>query len=148
MNSSFRKVLGIVTAVLAAAAAAALIISAVSIFRAGTLIIAENGALANEIYSPETISARFRVIAPILYAFLAAAAAGIISRAFYVEKRKFVKPHRIEKKAPANAKAVKIIRIAVLVLAVALIVFGVANGGMHDVLVKAKKICMECVGLG
>lgn len=148
MNSSFRKVLGIVTAVLAVASAAALIVSAVGIFRAGTLSIAENGVLANEIFSPETISARFRVIAPVLYAFLAAAAAGIVSRAFYVEKRKFVKPHRIEKNAPLNAKTVKIVRIAVLVLAVALIILGVVNGGMHDVLVKAKKICMECVGLG
>ena len=32
--------------------------------------------------------------------------------------------------------------------AVALIVLGVMNGGMFDVLVKAINICTECIGLG
>ena len=40
------------------------------------------------------------------------------------------------------------IRAALLVLAVVLIVYGVFNGSMRDVLYKAIKICTECVGLG
>ena len=36
----------------------------------------------------------------------------------------------------------------VLGIAVALIVAGILNGGFGDVLEKAKKICMECIGLG
>lgn len=148
LSSRIRKVISIATAVLAVVAAVGLIISAVDIFRSGSLKIAENGVLTEDIYSPETISERFRIVAPAVYAFLAAALAGIISRAFYVEKTVFTKPHRIEKKAPFNAKAVTVIRIIVLIAAVALIVIGIMNGGMHDVLVKAKKICMECVGLG
>lgn len=36
----------------------------------------------------------------------------------------------------------------VLGIAVALIVAGILNGGLMDVLEKAKKICMECIGLG
>ena len=40
------------------------------------------------------------------------------------------------------------IRIAVFAVAVALIVLGIFNGGMDDVLEKAIKICTECIGLG
>ena len=35
-----------------------------------------------------------------------------------------------------------------LYVAAALIVCGIANGGMRDVLVKAINICTECIGLG
>ena len=35
-----------------------------------------------------------------------------------------------------------------VILVVALIVLGVMNGGMFDVLVKAINICTECIGLG
>lgn len=36
----------------------------------------------------------------------------------------------------------------ILAVAVGLIVIGILNGGLGDVLEKAKKICMECIGLG
>ena len=36
----------------------------------------------------------------------------------------------------------------ILAVAVVLIVVGILNGGFGDVLEKAKKICMECIGLG
>ena len=36
----------------------------------------------------------------------------------------------------------------ILAVAVGLIVVGILNGGFGDVLEKAKKICMECIGLG
>ena len=40
------------------------------------------------------------------------------------------------------------IRIALIVIALALIVLGTLNGGMADVLSKATNICTECIGLG
>lgn len=40
------------------------------------------------------------------------------------------------------------VRIALYILAAALIGWGVINGGLHDVLVKAINICTECIGLG
>ena len=36
----------------------------------------------------------------------------------------------------------------ILAVAVVLIVVGILNGGFGDVLEKAKKTCMECIGLG
>ena len=41
-----------------------------------------------------------------------------------------------------------ILRGALYIAAAALIVCGIANGGMRDVLVKAINICTECIGLG
>ncbi len=40
------------------------------------------------------------------------------------------------------------VRIAVIAAALVLIVAGIANGGMLDVLKKAAEICAECIGLG
>jgi hypothetical protein len=60
---------------------------------------------------------------------------------------------RREKAAPAHAtrahtRLIWAVRLAVLALGVALVVLGVCNGGMRDVLGKAIKICTECIGLG
>lgn len=51
-----------------------------------------------------------------------------------------------EKEMPAKRR--NMLRGAVIVLAVLLIVLGIANGGLWDVLVKAINICTECIGLG
>ena len=40
------------------------------------------------------------------------------------------------------------VRMMLFVVAVALVVAGILNGSMHDVLVKATNICAECIGLG
>lgn len=39
-------------------------------------------------------------------------------------------------------------RIGVLALSLALIISGFINGSAADVLAKAVRICMECIGLG
>ena len=41
-----------------------------------------------------------------------------------------------------------VVRVIVLIVAVAFICMGIFNGGMKDVLGKAIKICTECIGLG
>ncbi len=54
-------------------------------------------------------------------------------------------------KAPAPkqpGKGIAIGRVCLYAAAIALVVLGVLNGGMYDVLVKAINICTECIGLG
>ena len=51
-----------------------------------------------------------------------------------------------EKRSPVGK--IRLLRAALLVLAVVLIVAGVFNGSAMDVFGKAVKICTECVGLG
>lgn len=48
----------------------------------------------------------------------------------------------------SHVKLITGIRIALIVIAIALIVAGILNGGMADVLSKATNICTECIGLG
>lgn len=48
----------------------------------------------------------------------------------------------------AKAKKLRILRIAVLIIAVIFAIAGIINGSMEDMLIKAVNICTECVGLG
>ena len=50
--------------------------------------------------------------------------------------------------SPETARRRILIRRVLLVAAVIFVVLGVQNGSMKDVLVKAIRICTECVGLG
>ena len=50
--------------------------------------------------------------------------------------------------APAKPSRMGYVRIALYAVAAALIVLGINNGGMRDVLIKAINICTECIGLG
>lgn len=148
MRKRMRKILGIVITALAVLTAAALIASAVGIYRTGSLSLKENGASSSGPYSQETIGARFRVIAPVIYTFLAAAGLGLISRAFFSEEHRPASPQRTDKQTPHRPKTVRVLRLVIFIAATVLIVLGIVNGGMRDVFVKAKMICMECIGLG
>ena len=41
-----------------------------------------------------------------------------------------------------------VIRIVVLIAAIALMVAGLIDGGYSDVMNKATRICYECIGIG
>ncbi len=58
------------------------------------------------------------------------------------------RPELASKPAPRKDFPVNVPRAILLAAALALIVAGVLNGGMYDVLVKAINICTECIGLG
>lgn len=47
-----------------------------------------------------------------------------------------------------NLRRKNMLRVIMLMAAVLLIVLGITNGGLWDVLVKAINICTECIGLG
>lgn len=51
-----------------------------------------------------------------------------------------------DKEMPDRRK--NILRAALITLAALLILLGITNGGLWDVLVKAINICTECIGLG
>lgn len=53
---------------------------------------------------------------------------------------------KVGKEIPAYA--IIVVRVALILVAVLMIVLGIFNGGMSDVLQKAIKICTECIGLG
>ncbi len=57
-------------------------------------------------------------------------------------------PSQTPAQAEEKPSRAGIVRIALFAAAALLLVWGVCNGGMRDVLVKAINICTECVGLG
>ncbi len=65
------------------------------------------------------------------------------------QKKPLVKPKKERKSHPkARKRGVIIARVVLAVAGVGLIAFGVFNGGMQDVLMKAINICTQCIGLG
>ena len=59
-----------------------------------------------------------------------------------------IAPAKGEEISEKEKKTESIVRYAVLAISAILIVLGILNGGMGDVLAKAVKICTECIGLG
>ena len=53
-----------------------------------------------------------------------------------------------DQRAVAQMAHIRVWRLALLALGAVLTLWGVWNGGMRDVLVKAINICTECIGLG
>lgn len=55
-----------------------------------------------------------------------------------------------EKRVPVDGekRSVWLVRTVLLIFAAVMIVVGIFNGGMGDVLAKAVRICTECIGLG
>ena len=49
---------------------------------------------------------------------------------------------------PSSHSRLRYVRSVLYVLAVILVVVGIGNGGMRDVLIKAINICTECIVLG
>ncbi len=45
-------------------------------------------------------------------------------------------------------KHIHLLRGVLYLAAVVFVILGILNGGLNDVLVKAIRICSECIGLG
>lgn len=65
-----------------------------------------------------------------------------------LELRKSAPKRKPDAVIPEKTAGRNVVRVLIAAAAVALIVLGVMNGGMFDVLVKAINICTECIGLG
>lgn len=65
-----------------------------------------------------------------------------------LELRRSAPKRKPDAAAPEKTTGRNVIRVIIAAAAVVLIVLGVMNGGMFDVLVKAINICTECIGLG
>ncbi len=119
------------------------------------------GAKAKEIVVPEILQMVKHVFPCIFAGLLVVCGAGIYEK-FTVKKilplvqkitkgQKPVENNGILAKVNAvidNKWVVMGIRIALGVIALALIIWGILNGSMREVFIKAINICTECIGLG
>ena len=144
---------------LTAAATLALLLAlgwqCIDVYRDGSAAVHESGVLLGDIYSAEIVKARLEpfLLPALLYAALVLLTAAISpagrkqpggpSGRRRSHSMKALAASRSGRRCPEGA-----LRLTLYLLAAALIVSGVLNGGLRDVLVKAINICTECIGLG
>ena len=150
------KLFLIVQAMLCTVIAVLLAAGALCLYLDGAAKQAE-GDLFYYMFTRERAIAKLLPILPLLFCAFGLTAAGVI---LGIRDENEGKPARDEKMlrdlGSIREKAVhqdadqktRILRTAVLVIALILIILGILNGGLEDVLAKGAAICTECVGLG
>ena len=154
---TWKKVCRILLAVMLAALTILLAAAAVRIWLEGSARKAEDPLAA--VYTPENVAQALARIRPLLWAVIGMTAAGLVLDIGGEKGARSLPPRRAGRKAsasrPAAAAAGKppergtaAVQIILLLAAGVLIVLGILNGSLHDVLLKAINICSECIGLG
>lgn len=145
-----------VQAILCAVIAALLAGSVLSLYLDGSAKQAE-GDLFYYMFTRERVDAKLLPVLPLLFCAVGLTIAGVI---LGIRDESADKPVMDEKllrnlgsireravHQQAEQKTLTL-RTAVLMIALILIVIGIINGGLEDVLAKGAAICMECVGIG
>lgn len=150
------KVFMTVQAALCAVIAALLAAGALSLYLDGAAKQAE-GDLFYYMFTRERVGAKLLPVLPLLFCSVGLTVAGVILGIRDGNAEKTVKDEKLlrdlgdlrERAVHQQAdRKTAILRTAVLVAALILIVIGIINGGLEDVLAKGAAICTECVGLG
>ena len=129
---------------------AALCASALTLYFGGLARRAESGSATAPVFTREAAALQLRWVWPLLAVWACAAV-------FAAFAGRLAPPNGLL--PPGRGQAVRVLparegrgagraRLALYLLAAALIVLGVLNGGSRDVLVKAINICTECIGFG
>ena len=151
-----RRVFLIVQAVLCALIAGLLAAASLSLYVDGAQRQAA-GDLFSPMYTREKVGEKLTPILPLFFCSLGMTVSGLL---LGVQGENQGRPLRDERllrsQSDLRARAVHqtaaprelYLRRAVLAVAAALIIAGIFNGGLTDVLAKGAAICMECVGLG
>ena len=122
-------------------------VSAVSIYREGAALKAED-PLAS-IYTREKTAEKLRPIAPLFFGALGMTVVGWVLEVKDENAEKPVKDAGLVRNLTvSHRKAKRVLQVIVAIAAVVFIVLGVMNGSAKAVHTKAANICTECVGLG
>ena len=151
-----KKTFLIVQSVFCALIAGLLAAAALQLYFDGAAKQAE-GDLFYYMYTRERAGAKLLPVLPVIFCAFGMTLAGLILN---IRDENADKPVRDEKLlrnlGNLQNKAVHqqatsgelYLRVAVMILAVCLIIAGILNGGLEDVLAKGAAICTECIGLG
>ena len=145
-----------VQAVLCSVIAVLLAEGALSLYLDGAAKQAE-GDLFYYMYTRERVGAKLLPVLPLLSCAVGLTVAGVILGIRDGNADKPVKDEKLLRDAGSlRERAVcqqadrktTVLRAAVLAIALILIILGIINGGLEDLLSKGAAICTECVGLG
>jgi formate-dependent nitrite reductase membrane component NrfD len=118
---------------------------------AGCLSIYNSG---HQPYSPEIVAQTFSKISIPVFLCIGMIILGFVLNFLLspVDEKKEKKVANITKELSEadilEAKRIKVTRYCILGVAILFLVYGLATGGIADVLAKAINICTECIGLG
>lgn len=118
---------------------------------AGCLSIYNSG---RQPYSPEIVAQTFSKISIPVFLCIGMIILGFVLNFLLspVDEKKEKKVANITKELSEadilEAKRIKVTRYCILGIAILFLVYGLATGGIADVLAKAINICTECIGLG
>ncbi len=148
-----KKVFLMVQSLICALAACLLAAGALCLYFGGSR--QEEGSLITYIYSRELAGEKLLTALPVLLTGIVTTMTGML---LGIRDEKALEPVWDEKRRrkretwyPDGLRAERkttILRGAILIIAVALIIAGILNGGAQDVLAKGATICAECIGLG
>lgn len=105
--------------------------------------LSASGVYLRNVFSPEIIVAHF---ARIRWSFWLWAGFIVVGCFLPPQNQNVPKPSKSQ--VMYSHASPHWLRKTLYLTALALLVWGVLNGGMYDVLVKAIQICTECIGLG
>ena len=149
-----KKVYMILESLLCALTAGLLMAAAIRMYVEGATIQA-SGDLFYYIYTRDKVGAVLMKLLPLITAGIGFTVAGWVLgiRDETQDKPAALKGmdirESVAKAVPQKStRGIRILRVVVLIAAVALIILGVRNGGLDDVFAKGASICTECVGLG
>lgn len=154
---SKHKTIPVVQGIVCVIAALMLCLGAAGIYREGIDQIRAGGDELAWIYTPERITAHLMPVLPFLALSIALTAASMIigiknSEDMPLPSIQGRNTHALPKPQYPSFKncqrTVFAVRLIIVLLSAAMILGGILNGSMRDVLVKAVNLCMECVGLG
>lgn len=108
--------------------------------------LTESGLHIFPVFSRDTVAARLKSMLPWLafYIVLLCVCTAVTAK----DKAKREKASDKIYARPVEVKHIRLIRMALIAAAILFILLGAMNGGAGDVLIKAKNICTECIGLG
>ena len=143
-----RTVLLTIESILCIITAAVLIVSDFSIYQKGLTARVENPMA--DIYTAEAIADKAVFVLPLFVLIVIVALLCTFLGIYDDTQDKPATGIDIGKNVTdiGTNRLINKVRLAVLALAIAFIIIGIFNGSMSDVLIKASKICTECIGLG
>ena len=143
------KTLSIVFTVLTLLLCVLLCTAVISLYCEGLARRAATGSDSEPIFTPESIGRWLPWVLSLLGLWLAIGIVAAVT-GYLATARTFVsRPKgRVENMGYENKKWKTWVWVLLAAAALALIVLGICNGGLRDVLGKAVNICSECIGLG
>ena len=143
-----KKAFLIIESILIVVVAIMLITGAMSIYSNG--LEARAADPSADIYTIEAIASTAKPVLPVFAVLIVftiiCAILGV--KDLNANKASKIEVEKIQAEKATEGSNLSKVRLAIIGLAILFIIIGIFNGSLMDVLIKASKICTECIGLG